>query len=87
MQFLDSQIDLSTCDIVEVEIDRPANVRLMDSTNFASFRTGRRFRSWGGGYTGGIVRLPAPMPGHFHLVIDLGARGGTINHSVRVLQR
>jgi hypothetical protein len=81
---LHSELDLRGGDVVEVEIDRPANVRLMDGPNFSAFHRGLGYRSWGGGYLAGVVRLAAPGYGHYHLVIDLGGNAGTIRHSIAV---
>ena len=51
-----------------------ANVRLMDSSNFSSFKAGRQHR-----YTGGLarqspVRLAVPHAGNWHVVVDVNRR-------------
>src|SRR5688572_6223174 len=86
MQFL--QHDLghrNSGEIVEVTITSAANVRLMDSSNFQSFRSGRRHTGYGGHATRSPVRLPIPRSGRWYVVVDLGGYSGRIGSSVRVL--
>jgi len=52
-------------EIVEVTLKgNAANVRLMDSSNFQSYRSGRKHRCTGGYVTRSPVRLPIPHSGH-----------------------
>jgi Domain of unknown function (DUF1883)/TIR domain len=73
-------------EIVEVTISgSAANVRLMDSSNFNSYRSGRRHR-----YTGGLakrspVRLQIPSSGHWHVAVDMMGLRGTVKSSTRIL--
>ena len=62
-----------------------ANVRLIDSSNFSSYRNGRNYRYHGGRATKSPTVLQIPRPGHWHAVIDMQGLGGTVNASVRVL--
>lgn len=62
-----------------------ANVRLMDSTNFQSFRTGRQHRYYGGHATKSPVKLQIPQSGRWYVVIDMGGYNGTVRSSVQVL--
>lgn len=73
-------------EIVEVTLSgSAANVRLMDSTNFNSYKRGRRHRAYGGHARRSPVRLQIPRSGHWHVVIDLGGYSGRIRSSVNVL--
>ena len=73
-------------EIVEVTLSgTAANIRLMDSSNFHSFRAGRRHRFSGGHVTRSPVKLPIPRSGHWYVVIDLGGYKGSVRSSVRVL--
>ncbi len=73
-------------EIVQVNLSgAAANVQLMDSSNFSSYRTGRRYRYTGGHATRSPVRLQIPHSGHWHVAIDLGGYAGTIRSSVNVL--
>lgn len=72
-------------EIVEVTLTNGANVRLMDSSNFSSYKNGRRHR-----YTGGLakrspLRLAIPSSGHWHVAIDMQGLRGSTKASVRVL--
>jgi hypothetical protein len=73
-------------DVVEVTLDKGANVRLMDSGNYNAYKQGRQHRAVGGLATRSPVRLGIPSSGRWHLAIDMqGLRGGTLRHSVRIL--
>lgn len=72
-------------EIVEVTLTSGANVRLMNSSNFSSYKNGRRHR-----YTGGLakktpVRLQIPSSGHWHVAVDMQGLRGSTKASVRVL--
>lgn len=72
-------------EIVEVTLTSGANVRLMDSSNFSSYKNGRRHR-----YTGGLakkspVRLQIPSTGHWHVAVDMQGLRGSTKSSVRIL--
>lgn len=86
MNFLHYEFDLGADDAVEVTLDKQANVRLMDDSNFAAYQSGRQHHYYGGLAKSSPVRLAAPHAGHWHVVIDLGGYGGTVRASVRVLQ-
>lgn len=84
MQFLHKQLNLNLGDVVRVDIDRAANVRLLDSMNFSKYRNGQSCNGYGGLSTSTPVRIPAPRTGTWHVVIDLGPGGGHIKHSIRI---
>ncbi len=87
MNFLHTDLGhLSGGQIVEVVLSgNAANVRLMDSSNFSSYRNGRRHRYFGGHAKRSPVRLQVPHAGHWHVAIDLGGYSGKIRASVNVL--
>ena len=73
-------------EIVEVTLSgNAANVRLMDNSNFQSYRAGRRHTYYGGYATKSPVRLSVPRSGNWNIAIDLGGYAGTIKSSVQVL--
>lgn len=86
MNYLHYEFDLATGDIVEVTLDKQANVRLLDVTNYLQYCNGARHRYHGGLVKESPVRIRAPHAGHWHLVIDLGGYGGAVRASARVLQ-
>jgi hypothetical protein len=85
MSFLHSELDLTLGNVVEVTLDKQANVMLLDSTNFHAYQSGRGFEYFGGLATRSPFTVTAPRTGRWHLVIDLGGGSGTLRHSIRVL--
>jgi hypothetical protein len=72
--------------IVEVTLSGDAaNVRLFDSSNFSSFKAGRRSTGYGGHATRSPVRLQVPRSGHWYVVIDYGGFSGRGRAGVRIL--
>lgn len=61
-----------------------ANIKLMDSINFANYRNGRRHTYYGGYATRTLTNITVPTSGRWHLAIDLGGYSGTIRSSVHV---
>lgn len=73
-------------EIVEVILSgNAANVRLMDSSNYSNFKSGRRHTFYGGHAKRSPVRIPVPRSGHWYVTIDLGGYTGTVRSSVNVL--
>jgi len=73
-------------DRVQVSLSgNAANVRLMDSSNYQSYRNGRSHR-----YAGGLVKrspivLGVPNSGHWYVTVDLQGLRGTVCASVQLL--
>ena len=86
MQYLYTEVTARAGAVVEVTLDRKANVRLMDPSNYRRFQSGQEHRYYGGTAQVSPVRLQVPSSGTWYVVIDLGAGGGSIRHSVRVIQ-
>lgn len=86
MQFIHNDLgQRKRGEIVEVTLTSGANVRLMDSSNFNSYKIGRRHR-----YTGGLarkspLRLQIPSSGHWHVAVDMQGLRGSTRASVRIL--
>lgn len=77
---------LSAGEIVEITlVQNAANVRLMDSSNFSNYKSGRKHQYFGGHMTKSPVRLQIPRSDHWYVAIDLGGYSGTIRSSVRVI--
>jgi hypothetical protein len=73
-------------EIVEVTLSTGANVRLMDSSNFSAYKSGRQHRFYGGLAKRSPTRLEIPRSGHWHVAIDMqGLRGGNLRSSVQIL--
>lgn len=86
MNFLNYDLQLDANDVVEVTIDRQANVRLLDEINFLNYRNGERHTYYGGLAKVSPVHLRPPHAGHWHLVIDLGGYAGVVRASVRTIK-
>ena len=73
-------------EIVEVILKgNAANVRLMDSSNFQYFRSGRRHQFIGGHAKRSPLRLQIPRSGHWFVTVDLGGYKGEVSSSLRML--
>ena len=62
-----------------------ANVRLMDSSNYQSYRSGKSHRYAGGLITRSPIVLGVPSSGRWYVTVDLQGLRGTVSSSVRVL--
>ena len=73
-------------DIVEVTLKgSAANVRLMDESNFNSYRAGHQHRYHGGLARKSPVRLRVPRSGTWHVTVDMQGLRGTVRSSIRVI--
>ena len=85
MQYLHNDLGyLHGGEVVEVTLSGAANVLLMDSSNFNSYRQGGRHHYFGGRATHSPFRVPIPSAGHWHVAIDLGGYAGSVRAGVRV---
>lgn len=72
--------------VVEVTLQgSAANVRLMDSSNYQSFKGGRRHRYHGGLANRSPFRLAVPNNGRWYVTVDMQGLRGSVRSSVRVL--
>lgn len=62
-----------------------ANVRLMNSSNFQSYRNGRRHTYYGGLAKKSPIRLQIPSSGHWHVTVDMQGLRGTVRSGIRML--
>jgi hypothetical protein len=71
---------------IVVELSTAANVRLMDSSNFNSYKSGRQHRYRGGLAKQTPFRIVVPSTGGWYLTIDLwGLRASNVRFSVNVV--
>ncbi|MCY4541449.1 MAG: DUF1883 domain-containing protein [Rhodobacteraceae bacterium] len=63
-----------------------ANVRLMDQSNFNSYKSGRSHNYYGGLIKSSPVRLRVPRSGTWHVTVDLIGLRGSVRSSIRVIQ-
>lgn len=85
MEYLHKALTASAGAVVEVTLDRQANVQLLDPSNYAKFQRGQAYRYQGGLATQSPVHLRVPHTGTWHIVIDRGSAGGQIGYSIRVI--
>lgn len=62
-----------------------ANVRLMDSSNYSNYKSGRSHRYVGGLVTKSPVVLGVPSTGHYYVTVDMQGLRGSTNASIQVL--
>jgi hypothetical protein len=86
VNFLHYDFNLRAGDVVEVTLDKQANVRLLDDINFSKYKRGERHRYYGGLAKKSPVSLSPPRAGHWHVVIDLGGYAGRVRASARVVK-
>lgn len=86
MNFLQYDVDLAAGEGVEVTLDKQANVRLLDDSNFDRYKQGQQHTFYGGLAKKSPVHLRPPTPGRWHVVIDLGGYAGTVRAAVRTIR-
>ena len=80
--------NLQRGDVVEVTLSgSAANVRLLDSTNYQNYRSGRRHRYYGGLAKRSPLRIPIPHSGTWYVVVDMQGLRGTTRSSVQVIPK
>ncbi|SSC25061.1 Toll/interleukin-1 receptor homology (TIR) (chaperone) [Klenkia terrae] len=67
-----------------VTLDKQANVQLMTSSAYQSYKSGRQYRYHGGLAKTSPARIPIPTNGRWVVVVDLGGYGGTVRAGVKV---
>ncbi|MGY4068118.1 DUF1883 domain-containing protein [Aeromonas caviae] len=77
--------NLKRGEVVEVTLSSGANVRLMDSSNFNSYKNGMKHRFYGGLAKRSPARIAVPNSGHWYVAIDMQGLRGSTNASVRVV--
>ncbi len=85
MNYLHYDLNLLPDESVEVTLDKQANVRLLDDSNYSRYQRGEQHQYYGGLAARSPVCLAPPHAGRWHLVIDLGGHAGTVNASVRTI--
>ena len=86
MKFLHFAVSARPIDVIEVTLSSQARVLLLDSSNFAAYRSGRRFRYLGGWAKVSPCRLSPSRSGQWHVVVDLAGHGGSVRARVAVRQ-
>ncbi|MCY2951682.1 MAG: DUF1883 domain-containing protein [Planctomycetota bacterium] len=87
MNYLHYEFDAGPDDLIEVKLDKAANVQLLDPSNFELYRRGSKYHYHGGYVKVSPYLMSPPHQGHWHLVVDLGGHAGTVRASARLLPR
>lgn len=89
MQFKFTQYSLGSRksgEVIQVNLSgSAANVRLMDSSNFQNYKSGRQHRYFGGLATKSPVRLQIPHLGTWYVTVDMQGLSGTVRSSIDFL--
>jgi len=85
MNYLRYELDAGPNNIIQVNLDKRAYVRLMDYSNFQNYHNGRQYKYYGGLANVSPAKIRPPYQGHWYLVIDLDGHAGTVRSSVNIL--
>ena len=66
-------------DILSIQIDRRANIYLLDRLNFNRYKSNQTCEYYGGTSNTSPYNIKVPRTGHWYIVIDLG-RGVSYFH-------
>jgi len=83
--FIHAREYLEAGSVVIVECSHQCNVRVMDDTNFSSYRSGGRHSYHGGFYTHLPVRISVPRSGWWNTTIDLAGGSASIRYNISYL--
>ena len=81
MTYVLYEFDAGPEDIIQVQLTRRANVRLLDKDNFQKYDNRQQHSYYGGHATFSPVNLTPPHYGHWYLVVDLGGYPGRVGVS------
>lgn len=87
MTFLHWKIPGSTGDVIRIQTDTAAYVRLLDPLNFEHYKRGSKYDGDGGWSDRLNVEFSLPYKGTFHVVVDLGGSAGTLKATCDVSRR
>ena len=85
--FIRSREYLKEGDIIVVDCDHECNVRVMDDSDFSSFRSSGRHSYYGGFYQRLPARIAVPHDGYWNTTIDLGGGRANIRYNIDYIKR
>lgn len=85
MQFIHYQVNAGPLNIIQVNIDRDAYVRLMDDLNFGRYRKGKPYSCEGGLTVNPFVQFRVTEKKLWHIVVDLNGQPGEVKASIDIL--
>ncbi len=81
MDFLHKRVWADAGAVIVVGLGSQANVKVMDDSNFSSYRRGGRHSFYGHLAKHSPARVPVPHAGHWNVVVDLGGHAGRVSVS------
>lgn len=87
MTFMHWKISGNPGDIVRIQFDTPANVRMLDSLNFEYYRRGSKYSGQGGWSDKKDVEFSLPYKGTFYFTVDLGGQPGLVKATCDVRRK
>ncbi|MEO1211113.1 MAG: DUF1883 domain-containing protein [Cyanobacteria bacterium J06638_20] len=84
MKHLHYTVNAGPSDCIRVELNKQANVKLMDSINYQRYRSGGRYSFQGGLAKSSPALFTPPSYKNWHVVIDLGGYAGSVQARVSV---
>ena len=87
MTFLHWKIPGTTGDLIRIQMDTPAFVRMLDALNFEYYRRGSKYSGEGGWSDKLDVEFALPYKGTFHIVVDLGGQVGVVKATCDVSRK
>lgn len=86
MNFIHSRVEIENGDAIAVTLrGNEANVMVMSDSDFRSYRSGGRFKYFGGHYRQSPAVIRPPMTGAWNVVVDLGGKAGKVEASVNII--
>lgn len=80
------KVNLQKGEVLQVTLDKQADVLLMDEDNYNKFAVDKKYVSYGGRATRSPVQIAPPAPGHWRLVVIPSGKG-EIKISVEAISR
>ncbi|HEX8592917.1 MAG TPA: DUF1883 domain-containing protein [Pseudomonas sp.] len=95
MKFVHQREHLNEDDLVVIECSQLCNIRLMNDSNFRSFKNGGRHTYHGGAFDKFPAKIAAPSTGFWNITIDTagrkmdtnGGRKTSFTHSIKIVRR
>ena len=85
MKYLHFQLQIRANEVVQVTLSQSAFLRLLDDENYVYYRRGDQYHYHGGMASGSPAVIKPPVPGAWHLTIDLGGQEGDVKATVHVI--
>ena len=79
--------DVEEGKLIEVAINRAANVRVVDKENFEKYKKLEQHEYIGGHVKFSPYKVKLPRTDHWFVVVDLGGKPGKVNASFTVLPK